>query len=120
MASDKAALLMLRRVAVLTGACAAVMLAARTVGADVMIGQEWTPVANENGYTYYDGFTSYSGNGLAQVVLGGNPCLQLDITNPYWGQSTGQMWANPNLTTANFNSNPRLEFDLDLSQWHWG
>jgi len=90
------------------------------VRGEVLIGRDWTPAPNSNGYTYYDGITNYSGNPLAQVDAATNPRLQIDITNAYWGQTSGQMWANNAFSTANFNANPRLEFDMDLSQWHWG
>src|SRR3954454_20385376 len=91
---------------------AAAAMAGMTAGAaraDVTVGQDWNPVSNSIGYTYYDGFTSYSGNLLAQVPSGtGNTALQIDITNPYWGQFTGQSWANNNLSVTNFNANPRI------------
>src|SRR5690242_16906067 len=96
------------------------LLRAPAASADVTIGADWTPVANSNGFTYYDGITNYSGNPLAQVDVNGNKWLQLDVSNAYWGQYTGQRWANSALAPDNFNNNPHLEFDLDVSQWHWG
>jgi hypothetical protein len=99
---------------------AATLICGSAAKSDVTIGQDWTPVPNQNGFTYYDGITNYSGNPLAQVDVNGNKWLQLDDSNPYWGQYTGQEWANSNLTTQNFNTNPRIEFDLNLSQWHFG
>jgi hypothetical protein len=93
--------------------------------ADVIIGQDWTPALNENGYTYFDGFTDYADGqptvNLAQVTRNGGNWLQYNNTaGQYWGQLVGQMWANPNLSPANFNLNPRVEFDLDATETNWG
>src|SRR4051812_15220608 len=101
-------------------AAAGAVFTAGGARADVNIASEWTPVSNTNGYTYYDGFTNYSGNPLAQVNINGNNWLQLDDANAYWGQFTGQMWANNTLSTTNVNANPHVEFDINLKDWHWG
>src|SRR5689334_18538244 len=101
-------------------AAAGIAVSGQRASADVTLASDWNPVPNSNGYTYYDGFTNYSGNPIAQVDIGGNKWLQLDAANPYWGQFTGQMWANNTLATSNFNTNPHLEFDINLKDWHWG
>src|SRR4051812_29189716 len=46
----------------------AVGVASVARGADVMIGTEWTPVVNENGHTYFSGFTDYNG-GIPTTTL---------------------------------------------------
>jgi len=93
--------------------------------ADVTIGQDWTPVANENGFTYFDGFTDYADGApttlLSQVSRNGSSWLKyVNQNGQYWGQVTGQGWANPSVMPPNVNANPRLEFDLDLSETTWG
>src|SRR5256885_3572969 len=99
-------------------AATALILAAPAARADVLIGSEWTPVSNSNGYTYFDGFTDYADGApvtrLAQVNRGGNNWLQYtNSSGQYWGQLTAQMWANSAVGPASANANPRLEFDLD-------
>jgi hypothetical protein len=101
------------------------MLWAAAARADVTIGQDWNPVSNENGFTYFDGFTDYAdgsmNTNLSQVSRSGNNWLRYDNTaGQYWGQLVGQMWANSALAPANFNLNPRLEFDLDATESNWG
>src|SRR5436305_348281 len=81
-------------------AAAACMCFAGAARADVVIGQDWTQMANSNGYTYYDGFTDYADGApttlIQQVNRNGNNWLQYNNTNgQYWGQLTAQMWANP-------------------------
>jgi len=93
--------------------------------ADVVLGQDWNPVSNSNGYTYFDGFTDYAGGAptaqLQQVTRNGNNWLQYtNASGQYWGQLVGQNWANPAVVPDNVNANPRLEFDIDLSQYTWG
>jgi hypothetical protein len=92
---------------------------------DVLIGTDWTPTPNENGYTYFNGFTDYAGGApttkLQQVTRNGDNWLKYsNETGQYWGQLVGQGWSNPAISTANVNASPRLEFDLDLSEYTWG
>jgi len=94
-------------------------------GADVVIGTEWTPTLNENGFTYFSGFTDYASGTpttkLQQVVRNGDNWLKYsNDSGQYWGQLVGQSWGNPGISTASVNAAPRLEFDLDLSEYTWG
>src|SRR5262249_40410055 len=111
--------------------CSAVLIAAALLAgaqgakADVTLGQDWTPVSNTNGYTYFDGFTDYADGApttlLAQVTRNGGNWLKYTNQNgQYWGQITGQGWANPGVMPASVNANPRLEFDVDMSETTWG
>src|SRR5438045_1693699 len=89
--------------------------------ADVTIAQNWSPTSNQNGYTYFDGFTDYADGTpttlMQQVTRQGNQWLQYTNQNgQYWGQLVAQGWANPAVLPPNVNANPRLEFDVDLSQ----
>src|SRR5256885_5143760 len=94
-------------------AATALILAAPAARADVTLGQEWTPVSNSNGYTYFDGFTDYADGApttlLAQVTRSGGNWLKYTNQNgQYWGQITGQGWANPGVLPPTVNANPRL------------
>src|SRR4051812_34821574 len=87
----------------------AVGVASVARGADVMIGTEWTPVVNENGHTYFSGFTDYNGGipttTLQQVARNGDNWLKYTNQNAqYWGELVGQSWANTAVSTASVNA----------------
>jgi hypothetical protein len=94
--------------------------------ADVVVEQDWNLVPpTGDGWTRYGGFTDYAngqaGTNFQPVNIDGNTWASYLVeSNYYWGQLVGQNWANPNITVANMQANPILEFDVDLSQTNWG